>query len=261
MHGKTTALASTRGSDRFQRSLMVLGFAVMGLKQVITDRWKRMSSTSERDAAPVATTDAAVFTVWRDLATHWRTVEPNAPMMTDIAKLEARVARAGGAIDSALAADLLASVRAMTLQPLVNLQERIEQLAGGSRTHQRLAVSHELKLTHLQDEIARCRGMIEQECRRRGLKLTSKPLDDDNLHDLLYQVFKAISHSSSRRMQAAATDPILSEIDRLIASPDPGAVDTFPAWLRQPAARVLALVQERNRYKRLLVNRGLLPPE
>ena len=246
----------------------------MGFKQVITDRWKRLSGTPEPAAIPpaaasdappaVAPSAAAVFLLWRDLVAYWRTAEPTAgdtPAMVRVAALEARVAAGAGVIDDALAVDLLASLRELTLSPLARLRERVDELAGGSRTHQRAASAHQLKLTHLQDEIARCRAMIEQECRRRAIKLTSMPVDDDNLHDLLYQVFKAISHAGSRRMQAAGSDPIIAEIERLISSEDPAAVEDFPAWLRAPAARILAVVQERNRYKRLLVNRGLLASE
>ena len=240
----------------------------MGLKQVITDRLKRLSGTPAAapavSAAAAVSHSPAVFALWRDLVAHWRTAEPQAsdsPGMVRVAELEARIATSEGRIDDGLASDLLASVRELTLTPLIRLRERVNELAGGSRSHQRAASAHQLKLTHLQDEIARCRAMIEQECRRRGINLTSKPVDDDNLHDLLYQVFKAISHAGSRRMQAAGSDPIIAEIDRLIASEDPAAVEAFPAWLRAPAARILAVVQERNRYKRLLANRGLLAPE
>lgn len=239
----------------------------MGLRQSITDRWRRLagSAAGDRGEAPAPSApDAALIALWRDLVAHWRSVEPEAdgtPALTRATALEARVAAAEAAGDAALGEDLLASVRELTLPPLVRLRERIAELAGGSRSHQRAAASHQLKLTHLQDEIARCRGVIEQECRRRGLQPAALPAGEGDLHDLLYQVFRAISHAGSRRMQAAGADPIIGEIDRLIAAGDPAAVDAFPAWLRQPAARILALVQERNRYKRLLANHGLLPPE
>ena len=245
----------------------------MGFRQVISDRWKRMAGSPEgaTPSSPLAPTPAApsaavvgLVALWREAAAHWRGASADTtvgPAVGRVLALEARVAASGGAIDDALAKDLLASLRELTLPPLTRLRQRIDDLTHGSRAHQRAASAHQLKLTHLQDEIARCRTMIEQECRRRGIDLTSRPAEDDNLHDLLYQVFKAISHSGSRRMQAAGADPVLSEIERLITSEDPAAVEAFPAWLRAPAARVLAVVQERNRYKRLLANRGLLPPE
>jgi hypothetical protein len=208
---------------------------------------------------------AALVALWRDVvAHHLRAAKPDAtagPALLRVAALEARVAAVDGAVDAALAEELVGSLRELTLPTLARLRQRVEEIRGGSRTHQRAAAAHQLKLTHLQDEIARCRTMIEQECRRRGLQITAPADPDGNLHDLLYQVFTAISQAGSRRMQSVSSDPVLGEIDRLIASGDPAAVDDFPGWLRQPAARVLALVQERNRYKRMLANHGLLPPE
>jgi len=255
----------------------------MGLGRVISERWKRMSQAESADPADTADTadpppgatgpraaaepgggDAALLALWVDLVADWRTAEPHAgdtPPMQRVVALEQRLATASGRPDPALTADLAASLRELTLPPLARLRQHIAELSGGSRTYQRAASAHQLKLTHLQDEVARCRAMIEQECRRRGITLTSKPVNDDNLHDLLYQVFKAISHMGSQRMQAAGSDPIIAEIERLIASEDPAAVEAFPAWLRAPAARILAVVQERNRYKRLLANHGLLAPE
>jgi hypothetical protein len=237
----------------------------MDLPRVITDSWKRVvgNEPAAAGASAGAPRNASVDLValWRDAVADRRAnpaeVEPE--VLARAGALERRLEEPRG--DGALLADLVDSLRELTLPPLARMRERVDDLSKGSRSHQRAASAHELKLTHLKDEIARCRAVIEQESRRRGLHLTSKPLEDDNLHDLLFQVFKAISHAGSRRMQAVGSDPVLVEIDRLIQSEDPAAIDAFPAWLRKPAARVLALVQERNRYKRTLANRGLLPPE
>ncbi len=138
-------------------------------------------------------------------------------------------------------------------------ETRIHGLTEGSRSFRRSSHELELKLAHLTDEIHRSRALIDQECTRRGISLTPTA-DDTHLHDWLEQLFNKISDAGSRRMMAVNSDPLIAEIDKLIDNPNSSALQGVPQWMKRPLSRILELVGERNRYKRLLQHNGMLPP-
>jgi hypothetical protein len=237
----------------------------MNLKKVITDRIRKLAGGDDggRPVAELRLADEAME-LWREEIARWSAEELAAqprPLQERTAELGRRLGSAGEETPKPqLARELLANVRELAAVRFEREQSRQVQLSEGTRSYQRTAHQHELKHHHLHDEIERCRDLILQECRRRGLRLpTEAERTDAGLYAQLFQLLKAISHAGSKRMQAVSTDPVLLELETLLGIEDPAAIERFPEWLRKPAAKLLAVVQERNRYKRLLKSRGMLP--
>jgi hypothetical protein len=135
------------------------------------------------------------------------------------------------------------------------LNARVRDLSQGTREIQRKVGQHELQSSHLRDELDRCRTLIDQECARRGLPhVAEDPLD---LHGRLARLLEA---QTAPAMAANMSDPVIAVLEKLIASNDADALRTLPEWVKRPAARVLDLIAERNRYRRLLEHAGMLPP-
>lgn len=236
----------------------------MNLRKVITDRIRKMSgAVTHPPLVETAIANEAVV-LWREETARWQDEDLASltrPVQERTAELGRRLASVGDQpVKPQLIRELLANLRELTNLRWVRDQERYSQISEGTRTYQRSSNQHELKHAHLSDEIERCRTLIKEECRRRGLRLpTEGERSDAGLYGQLFQMLKAISHAGSKRMQSAGADPMLLELESLLTVEDPAAIERFPEWLRQPAAKLLAVVQERNRYKRLLKSRGLLP--
>ena len=237
----------------------------MDIKRVITDRIKKMAGGGI--ASPVAEQYISNETasLWREEMSRWPDEELAAldrPVQERCAELGRRLQSAPeGPLKPYLVRELLANVRELTAARTERERIRQSELSEGTRNFQRSSNSYELKHAHLQDERQHCDDLIAQEYRRRGLRL---PTEDERkqaggMYGQLFQLFKAISHAGSQRMQAAGSDPILAELETLLAADDSTTIEQFPEWLKKPAAKLLSVVQERNRYKRLLKSRGLLP--
>lgn len=223
----------------------------MGLGRVITERIRRSMRGAEEDDGLVA--------AWRELAPPARDAgELTAAAAKAVGELEAELAALRDAApDAALRRRLTASLRQVAVA-VARLRHRCDTQVDSGRGAQRQLQEAKLRLAHLEDEVARCRSAIDHECRRRGLKNTRA--GEDGLHDELVHLFRAISNASSRRMQAVIADPVLTELERLLGdADDPAAIDRVPSWLQQPARRLMELVRERQRYRRMLSERGLLP--
>lgn len=222
----------------------------MGIRDVITDRIRRLRG---RDVLATS-----VVAAWRELVA---SVPPEAcpsDLQERTLALRQRLDEVDGKANEVLAKDLIAHQRELTAI-VRDLVTRTRMLGEGTRHFQRAASAHELQLAQMQDEIERVRGLILQECRRRGIREPTMTGDSSGLADELYKLFEGISGRGSRRMQSAGADPILRELIALLESGDTAAVDRFPRWLRQPATRLLGLLAERNRYRKLLEAHGLLP--
>ena len=148
------------------------------------------------------------------------------------------------------------AVLAQVMPELIDaLKARVQELSQGTREIQRKVGQHELQSSHLRDELDRCRTLIDQECARRGLPhVAEDPLD---LHARLARLLEA---QTAPAMAANMSDPVIAVLEKLIASNDADALRTLPEWVKRPAARVLDLIAERNRYRRLLEHAGMLPP-
>lgn len=222
----------------------------MGIREVITDRIRRLRG---RDGLA-----ASVVTAWRELVDSVPEDVCPADLHARTMSLRRRLDETAGKADEALAKELIEHQRALTAV-VRDLVTRTRMLGEGTRHYRRAASAHELQLAQLQDEIERVRGLIRQECRRRGIREPTMNGDASGLTDELYKLFEGISGRGSRRMQSVGADPILRELIALLESGDAAAIDRFPRWLRQPATRLLGLLAERNRYRKLLEAHGLLP--
>lgn len=236
----------------------------MNLKKVITDRIRKLAGGGADPSVAQQSLANEAIELWREEIGRWSAEELAAqirPLQERAAELGRRLESAGdGQLKPHLVRELIANTRELATARFAREQVRQSQLSEGTRSYQRSAHQHELKHTHLQDEMDRCRTLIMQECRRRGLRLpTEAERADAGIYGQLFQLLKAISHAGSKRMQAVTSDPLLVELESLLTVDDPAALERFPEWLKQPAAKLLAVVQERNRYKRLLKSRGLLP--
>ena len=138
------------------------------------------------------------------------------------------------------------------------MQARIEELSSLSLTSDRKIGNQELTSSHLRDEIARCRTLIMDEYVRQGLTAPSEP--QKNLHDDIAAFFTALDRKKTSH-GANLNDPVLEALNKLIESKDPSGLAHFPEWMKKPAAKVLELIAERARYKRLLEHAGMLPTE
>ena len=72
--------------------------------------------------------------------------------------------------------------------------------------------------------------------------------------------YDGLEAQTAPAMAANMSDPVIAVLEKLIASNDADALRTLPEWVKRPAARVLDLIAERNRYRRLLEHAGMLPP-
>jgi hypothetical protein len=223
----------------------------MGIKDVITDRIRKLRGGMAMEQQVAKT--------WLELAIAVGGDALDVELRERVLALRQRLDDAGGKADARLAQDLLQNQLELC-QAVKDLALRGRMLGEGTRTIKRSATSLEMRVAQLQDEIGRVRNLIDQECRRRGIRAPTMG-DDSNLVEELYRVFENISRRNSQRMQTAAADPILKEVLALIDSQDAHAIDRFPRYLREPAKRLMALVTERNRYRKLLENQGLLPPQ
>ena len=134
------------------------------------------------------------------------------------------------------------------------LAARVRELAQGTRDYQRKVGQSELTSSHLRDELDRCRTLIDQEFARRNLPhVAADPLD---LHTRLARLPE---HEMAPGAAMGLPDPIIGVLEKLIVSNDADALRTLPEWVKRPAARILDLVAERNRYRRLLEHAGMLP--
>jgi len=225
----------------------------VGIKDVITDRIRRLRGKDGLIAPIVA---------------HWRELAALIPPDSCTPEIEARVIRlrqrlddAGGKADDAMVQGLLENQRQL-LDVMRDLVTRTRMLGKGTRAYRRAASAQDLQLAQLQDEIERVRNLIRQECRRRNIREPTLTGDASGLVDELYKLFEVISGRGSRRMQSAGTDPVLRELITLLESGGTAAdIERFPRWLRQPATRLIGLLAERNRYRKLLESHNLLPPE
>jgi hypothetical protein len=154
--------------------------------------------------------------------------------------------------------ELLATIRQLTAHKIARMQARIEELSALSRTSDRKIGNQELTSSHLRDEIARCRTLIMDEYLRNGMTLPADP--QKNLHDEITAFLAALDRKKTSA-GANLNDPVLEALNTLIESKDPGSLAHFPEWMKKPAANVLELIAERNRYKRLLEHAGMLPTE
>jgi len=235
----------------------------VGIKKAFTDGIRRLAGDGTAQA-PEIRLAYEIIQLWQDEIERWNAGD----LAAQPRSLQERTAELGRRVASLpesppktqLVRELVAN--AGELITARQERERIRQasVSEGTRNYQRSAQQHELKHHHLLDEIARCRDLIIQEYRRRSLNLPAGHENCD-LHEQLFQLLKAISHLGSQRMQTVTNDPLLVELEALLSSEDPTAIERFPEWLRKPAAKLLAVVQERNRYKRLLINSGLLPTD
>jgi len=225
----------------------------VGIKDVITDRIRRLRGKDGLIAPIVA---------------HWRELAALIPPDSCTPEIEARVIRlrqrlddAGGKADNALVQELL-ECQHQLLDVMRDLVTRTRMLGEGSRAHRRAASAQDLQLAQLQDEIERVRNLMRQECRRRNIREPTMTGDASGLADEFYKLLQGISEHGSRRMQSAGTDPVLRELITLLESGGNAAdIERFPRWLRQPATRLIGMVAERNRYRKLLEMHNMLPPE
>lgn len=222
----------------------------MGIRDVITDRIRRLRG---RDVLAQRVAEA-----WRELVDNVPDEVCPPELQARTLALRRRLDEGDGKVDEVLAKDLIEHQRELTII-VRDLVTRTRMLGEGTRHFRRAASAHELQLAQLQDEIEGVRGLIHQECRRRGIREPTISGDASGLTDELYKLFEGISGRGSQRMQSAGTDPILRELIQLLESGDTAAIDRFPRWLRQPATRLLGLLAERNRYRKLLEAHGLLP--
>ncbi len=222
----------------------------MGIRDVITDRIRRLRGLD--------TLAQSVAVAWRELVDSVPDDVCPSELQARTLTLRRRLDESEGKADEVLAKDLIEHQRDLTAI-VRDLVTRTRMLGEGTRHYRRAASAHELQLAQLQDEIERVRGLIRHECRRRGIREPTMNGDASGLTDELYKLFEGISGRGSRRIQSAGTDPILRELIELLESGDAAAIDRFPRWLRQPATRLLGLLAERNRYRKLLEAHGLLP--
>lgn len=152
--------------------------------------------------------------------------------------------------------DLIATIRQLTAHKIARLQTRIEELSAASRDSERAAGNHELAGTRLRDEIAYCRELILDQYTRHGLPAPAET--HTHLRDELSALFTALAERDPAQ-SPRLDDPIVAALERLIASDDPRELDRFPDWMRRPAAGILEVIAERNRYRRLLEHAGMLP--
>ncbi len=225
----------------------------MGIKDVITDRIRRLRGTDGLIAPIVAG--------WRELAELIPADACTPDLTAQVIRLRQRLDDAGGKADEKLVRDLFENQRQL-MEVVRDLVTRTRMLGEGSRASRRAASAQDLQLAHFQDEIERVRNLIRQECRRRNIREPTMTGDASGLVDELYKLFEGISGRGSRRMQSAGTDPVLRELISLLESGGNTAdIERFPRWLRQPATRLIGLLAERNRYRKLLESHNMLPKE
>lgn len=224
----------------------------MNFRKVITDRIRRIRGQDEA-------LQGLIVESWRELvdALPIEDLEPALRVRVDALLL--RVTAADGVMDAQLTHDIATNQHELA-QVVRDFVVRDRMLREGTRKVRREASAHELRLAQLQDELGRVRDLIADECRRRNIRQPTIH-EDMNLVDELYKLFEGISGRGSRRMQSVGEDPAVRELLRLLESEDPKATDRFPRWLREPATRIVTLVIERNRYRQLLENSGLMPPK
>jgi hypothetical protein len=187
----------------------------------------------------------------------------NSGIRQRLGQLEERIAALGddGTPDLALSRDITGFLALVTTTRYETALSRIEELTTELQERERSAGAKELTSRHAQDEKQRCHRMIEEEYLRRGLKRPEGPAPE-NIYDHLAAFFCALDASDKLPvMGAVLSDPVLQALEKLIETPDPTTLKTFPEWMKRPAARILDLIAERNRYRRLLEHAGMLPPQ
>lgn len=221
----------------------------MGIRQAITDSVRRLRSPDHLDLAIVAT--------WRDLLDALPDEGLDPAFIDQLIALRRRVDQAGAKPDRALLADLVQSQHQMAVI-FRDLNIRGKMITETSRASRRAVSATSLRVAQLEDEIGRVRKLIADECRRRHIRQPTY-FDDSAVVEELYKLFEGISGRGSRRMQSAGQDPVLVELLGLLDNPDLDAIRRFPKWLQGPAKRLLDLIAERDRYRKLLERQGLLP--
>jgi hypothetical protein len=234
------------------------------LKRLFSDSPK--GQTDSQEPLPVDVVLAGqLLRFWYELSAHVRNDSNHTEqsgIRQRLGQLEARIAALGdnGVPDMALCRDITGFLALVSTTRYEAALKRIDELSADIQERDRVAGASVLSSTHLQDEMQRCHKVIEEEFIRRGLHRHDGPAPE-NVHDHLVAFFCALDASDKLPvMGAVLTDPVLAALEKLIATPDPNGLKTFPEWMKRPAVRILDLIAERNRYKRLLEHAGMLPP-
>jgi len=213
----------------------------------------------QNDFAPVDRASGnALLRIWSAFYGRYRSYEHDAGQASGARRadsIQRRIeALAGTPPDPVLLHDALSVLHDLAVTWLDDLNERLVEFAHGSRDHTRISGARELRLSQLHDEVQLCRTLIEQEWARRTATVPASE-SQVGLHDRLNQFLAVVATGRGGDEIALA----VQALDRLIDSNDAAALALLPEWLKRPAARVVEVVAERNRYRRMLVERGIIP--